>query len=618
MQLKINKLFGERNYDLTLNEDLTILIGENGSGKSTITRILDNIIKNDLVSLSQIDFESIILTIPMTNKRKIIDIIDGKPYPREKLEIKILKEDIKQLEYAYDAKFKIILKKFLDKYDFEQDIESAKLDFDNFLKEFDNEFKNEKSNIKIIPPIEIDMDEDMKIFFDINKYSETKELCEDFAHQSEESTLINFLYNETQQQIDIPYGSKFYIKMLYLVFYKLKLLKIIDFKDETYSRDLLIESDSENKKYYTLGQGAINIFLRCSCLLNKNIDFSLFKEHYDTAIIFNNDKCYHFDKFDLGYKNIDKKRILLMYEYVHNDIVLLNNFYSSKIDDYVKFEDITRYKAQTLISENKLLELINHLCDKINDKAIVDDKIMVLIKENYTDEQIEKYKSILNLIKNYIEENSKIKEHFKKIDFDKYIDLENKNTDILKSLKMKNYTFGDWIFELSKDINQAFVENRNVDIIHKSYIFNLKETLKKMDDLNILDFCDTTDIVKNFNDLTNKYFSNKEFIICYDSNGYFNIKIYDKKTGLELIKEKLSSGEYKILRLIKRLVFTKNKTDILVLDEPELSLSIYWQNMLIDDILKYRENKTVIIATQSTSLVKENHYQYLKEVEYSE
>lgn len=306
-----------------------------------------------------------------------------------------------------------------------------------------------------------------------------------------------------------------------------------------------------------------------------------------------------------------------MYEYVHNDMILLNNIYISKREDYVKFEDNNRYKAQTLISENKLLELINHLCDKINDKIVMDDKIYVLIKENYTNEQIKKYELIFDLIKYCVKENSKIKERFKKIDFDKYIDLENKNSDKLKSLKEKNYTFGDWILELAKDINQAFFENKNHDILSKSYIFNLEETLKKMDELNILDFCDV-DIVKNFNDLTNKYFSNKEFVICYDRDGYFSIEIYDKKTGIELSTDNLSSGEYKILRLIKRLVFTKNKTDILVLDEPELSLSIYWQNMLIDDILKYRENKTVIIATQSTSLVKENHYQYLKEVEYSE
>ncbi len=112
MRLKINKLFGERNYDIAFNENLTILIGENGAGKSTITKILDSVFCGDMLSLSQVDFESISLAIPMTENNKIIDIVDGNVFPREKFEVNILWEDICQLEYAYDARFKVILKNF--------------------------------------------------------------------------------------------------------------------------------------------------------------------------------------------------------------------------------------------------------------------------------------------------------------------------------------------------------------------------------------------------------------------------------------------------------------------------------------------------------------------------
>jgi len=40
----------------------------------------------------------------------------------------------------------------------------------------------------------------------------------------------------------------------------------------------------------------------------------------------------------------------------------------------------------------------------------------------------------------------------------------------------------------------------------------------------------------------------------------------------------LSSGEYKILRIIKVLAFSENN-NIYLFDEPDLSLSIYWQSI---------------------------------------
>ena len=74
----------------------------------------------------------------------------------------------------------------------------------------------------------------------------------------------------------------------------------------------------------------------------------------------------------------------------------------------------------------------------------------------------------------------------------------------------------------------------------------------------------------------------------------------------------LSSGEYKILRLIKLLVFQTKKT--IIMDEPELSLSVYWQKLLLDDILSYGEDLTAILATQSTSLINKDKEKYIVEV----
>ncbi len=61
MRLQIKKLFDEKDFDLKFNENLTILIGENGCGKSTILKILNYIFKQDFISLSTIPFDEITL-----------------------------------------------------------------------------------------------------------------------------------------------------------------------------------------------------------------------------------------------------------------------------------------------------------------------------------------------------------------------------------------------------------------------------------------------------------------------------------------------------------------------------------------------------------------------------
>ena len=59
MKIKINKLFGKYNTEINLNERCTIFIGENGIGKSTTLKIIENIIKGQYNQLIKYKFESI-------------------------------------------------------------------------------------------------------------------------------------------------------------------------------------------------------------------------------------------------------------------------------------------------------------------------------------------------------------------------------------------------------------------------------------------------------------------------------------------------------------------------------------------------------------------------------
>ena len=54
---KIDKLWGYRNIDLTFNNDVNVLIGPNGSGKTTILNLLHSILSGDLRSVVNFNFQ---------------------------------------------------------------------------------------------------------------------------------------------------------------------------------------------------------------------------------------------------------------------------------------------------------------------------------------------------------------------------------------------------------------------------------------------------------------------------------------------------------------------------------------------------------------------------------
>jgi len=67
--LKIEKLFGTFNYEVTMNsEGVTILTGPNGYGKTTILKIIDAISKNNLIFFQQLKFDLIHIKVKGVRK----------------------------------------------------------------------------------------------------------------------------------------------------------------------------------------------------------------------------------------------------------------------------------------------------------------------------------------------------------------------------------------------------------------------------------------------------------------------------------------------------------------------------------------------------------------------
>ena len=78
--------------------------------------------------------------------------------------------------------------------------------------------------------------------------------------------------------------------------------------------------------------------------------------------------------------------------------------------------------------------------------------------------------------------------------------------------------------------------------------------------------------------------------------------VFKTKTGGEIDIEQLSSGEKQLLYILLQVFLQEKKKSILIMDEPEISLHISWQQKLIDVICEMNPNCQLIVATHSPSI----------------
>lgn len=102
-----------------------------------------------------------------------------------------------------------------------------------------------------------------------------------------------------------------------------------------------------------------------------------------------------------------------------------------------------------------------------------------------------------------------------------------------------------------------------------------------------------------FQDLVNSFFNNKRLVI---SNGRMMVVLRD---GSAIPMESLSSGEKHLLILFYRLLFQARPGSMVIIDEPEISMHISWQQKLgivFADICRIRDLQ-MVIATHSPQII---------------
>lgn len=112
--------------------------------------------------------------------------------------------------------------------------------------------------------------------------------------------------------------------------------------------------------------------------------------------------------------------------------------------------------------------------------------------------------------------------------------------------------------------------------------------------------------LKNFVEVCNHYLNDKKLV--YDEVALdLYIQFNDEQTRSDILFDSLSSGEKQIVSMLSEVYLDPDKDFIFIIDEPELSLSIFWQKMLIPDVMNSGRCSLLFAVTHSPYIF-ENEY----------
>ncbi len=166
------------------------------------------------------------------------------------------------------------------------------------------------------------------------------------------------------------------------------------------------------------------------------------------------------------------------------------------------------------------------------------------------------------------------------------------NIDSLEGLKMLMERIGETLSKKGIEETLKLIDLSNIDELKPSTIEDfLSNTLqiyhKEQKKQNT---------ITAFITVCNQYFVDKK-LVYHDKP--VEIEIVLTKNNRPITLEKLSSGEKQIVSLFSKLYLDSLQKSIVLLDEPELSISMEWQKRLLPDILDSPQCHGVIAATHS-------------------
>lgn len=189
----------------------------------------------------------------------------------------------------------------------------------------------------------------------------------------------------------------------------------------------------------------------------------------------------------------------------------------------------------------------------------------------------------------------------------RYIETQLKaNYELISEvLKLVQINESDMLSFLENSEREVIIDkckhNRNICLLLKNIFINI------LPDKNIL--LSIPKLQKMFNE---RISYNKKMEV---SENNIRIKV-DFENNYHDIKS-LSSGEKQFLTLLTCIFIDSTDRNLVLIDEPELSLNINWQSELIDLLMENAPETQILLATHSPAIV-DKHLECLKELQRGE
>jgi predicted ATP-binding protein involved in virulence len=111
--------------------------------------------------------------------------------------------------------------------------------------------------------------------------------------------------------------------------------------------------------------------------------------------------------------------------------------------------------------------------------------------------------------------------------------------------------------------------------------------------------------IAHYKKLINAFLADSGKSIEYDDHAEIEVRFAGLDDGRPL--SSLSSGEAQIFIMLTNLVFNPSaqRANVFIIDEPELSLHVHWQELFVDSMLSANERIQFIMATHAPSIILE-------------
>ncbi|AJE53053.1 AAA family ATPase [Paenibacillus polymyxa] len=273
-----------------------------------------------------------------------------------------------------------------------------------------------------------------------------------------------------------------------------------------------------------------------------------------------------------------------------------------------------KYEIGTII--NDAPEWFIDRFEKINVTLIETQRVFIVDEPDQAPvETVKKYSSELSqLMKRKLTESTELSSKLDRTYPNRLVsELKQKKAKItdeelnekLKELEEKRTLLDQvGLIETEKDSILLKVDNPQ-EVVKDVLMLYIKDSFEK---LTIFDLISVK--IELLLKIINDRFKHKKLFVNKESGFLFrSTVIKDEFDNYQIIPiEKLSSGEKNELILFYKLIFKTSSNSLILIDEPEISLHISWQNKFISDLHEIHKlnELDILIATHSPDIISNN------------